>query len=99
MLPLALALGRPHVPRHVRVHETGRDGVDADAVRRELDPQHLGEHHDGALGGVVGGHAVAGEGDVGGLRGDEENTAVDFLADHFAGDELHCEECAADLGS
>ena len=97
LLPLALALGRPHIAGHVRVNEARRDGVDADAVRCELDAQHSREHHDGALGGIVGGHSVAGEGDMGGLRGNEKNAAADILGNHFAGDELDCEECAADL--
>ena len=91
------ALGLAHAPRHVRVDKAGRDGVDVDAVRRELDAEHLGEHHDAALGGIVRGHAVARQGNVRRLAGDEEDAAGLPLLDQFLGDELDGEECTANL--
>lgn len=65
LLALALAgLCFADVARLVLVHEARRDGVDADAVRRQLDAEDFGELEDAAFGGVVGCHAVAWESDV-----------------------------------
>jgi hypothetical protein len=98
LLALALAgLCFADVARLVRVDEARRDGVDTDAVRSELDAEDFGELHHAAFGGVVGGHAVAWQGDVRGLRGDEEDAAGGFAVDEVFGDHLGCEECAADL--
>ena len=85
------------VARLVRVDEAGRDGVDADAVRRQLDAEDFGQLHHAAFGGVVGRHAVAWQGDVRGLRGDEEDAAGLFALDQVFCHHLGCEECAADL--
>lgn len=80
LVALPLALGLAHVPRHVAVDEPGRDGVDADLVRRELDGQRPRQHQDAALAGVVGRHPVARERDVARLRGDEDDAAAAAVA-------------------
>lgn len=85
LVALTLALDGAHRTRHLRVHVARRDGVDADVVGRQLDGQRPGEHEDSALGGVVSGHAVAGEGDVGRLRGDEDHAAAGALLDDLLG--------------
>lgn len=85
------------VTRLVRVDEARRNGVDADAVRRQLDAEDFGQLHHAAFGGVVGRHAVAWQGDVRGLRGDEEDAAGLFALDQMFCDHLSGEECAADL--
>jgi hypothetical protein len=64
---LALALARlsfADVPGLIGVNEAGRDGVDADAVWRQLDSEDSGEHHHAAFAGVVCGHSVAWQSDV-----------------------------------
>src|SRR5690242_20727400 len=52
--PLA-GLGIVHHTQHGSVDDAGADGVDADAVRCELDGELPGESDDAGLAGVVGG--------------------------------------------
>ena len=70
-------------PQHRRVDETGRDGVDGDALGSELEGQRLGQPDDGGLGGHVGGHV--GLTALGARRGDVDDPApagVEHVGDH-----------------
>jgi hypothetical protein len=95
--PLA-GLGFPDVSGLVGVYETGRNGVDADPVGCKFYTEDFGKHHDAAFRGVVRGHPVAWQGDVGGLRGNQEDATGLFLLDQVSSHHLSCEECAANLG-
>ena len=97
LLPLAFALQLPDFSRHLGVDEAGGDGIDANALGGELDAEDFGEHGDGTFGGVVGGHAVAREGDMCGLRCEKEDAAWFVLLDELLSDELDGEECPPDL--
>jgi hypothetical protein len=97
LLALALALELPDAPRHVRVDEPGRDGVDADLVWRKLHGQRFGQHEDGALGRVVRRHAVSRQPDVGRLRREQDHAAPRALLHHLLGHTLCDEKCSPDL--
>ena len=44
--------------RERRIHVARRDGVDPDTVGRQLERKHLGELHQGRLGGRIGRHVL-----------------------------------------
>lgn len=67
---------------HARERETGRDGVDADAVRGQLDRECAGHADDGGLRGGVGGQVR--QADVGEVGAGVDDCATALL-DHLAG--------------